>query len=671
MGGKTLLQMRNNIKTDLRTTTEISNTELDRSVERAVSDLSRFLPREKTYEESLQFTVPDEEVTMPVDTSVTRIVLAQTLNGKSAGDTFTIANQPDMPRVLTMTVTNPTGSITRMSVIVKGTDDEDKAIQETFHHVAWLAAVTGKKCFKTVNEVEVDQVTGNGSGDALNIGVGAYTDVWVALANKPIKWGSEKSVTDVDSNALTRNTDFYTDYMRGRIKAIEDGGIVAGDTVTISYTKGQLWLDLSALADLIRVDRVEYPVGDIPQTFVQHDIWGDILSVAGGAEQEEQSSMAVSKHIRVYYAAEHQPPTEYSPGSVPEFLENTIIMAADAYALFIYASKQEIAAENRLDTVSARLSSANTAHALLGTALTNVKKYLDNNTTSDAVSSLGSANEDHSAFAIALSTMEKYLDNNSDVDAVGILAGITTNAASLRTAIHTAVEACAAYLDAVASDITNADTVRTKYIATKDYVAGGSEPDILQYLTSGDALLNTVAVGGESTEVPEAYRRFAETVKSALVGSFETDRAMFLQNATNRTNAALAYVQEAAQRLSNLRSYIEQSAGYAAISSLFGRGAEARVAAINTYLRQAEGYVAVASTFAREAEDRIAEINAYLAEAAQYINTAGGYMALADRFRAEAIERRNEVYSIWRDRKQYIGDYTQSSMRQLPSYNKQ
>ncbi|GAH00980.1 unnamed protein product, partial [marine sediment metagenome] len=42
--------------------------------------------------------------------------------------------------------------------------------------------------------------------------------------------------------------------------------------------------------------------------------------------------------------------------------------------------------------------------------------------------------------------------------------------------------------------------------------------------------------------------------------------------------------------------------------------------------------------------------------------------SLADRFRAEADERRNEVYSIWRDRKQYIGDFTAGSMRQMPDY---
>ncbi len=338
------------------------------------------------------------------------------------------------------------------------------------------------------------------------------------------------------------------------------------------------------------------------------DVWGSILNVTGGPEADTQGFMAEDQHIRLYYAAEHQPPTEYSPSSVPEFLENTVLLAASAYALFIYALKQEIAAETQLSATA---------------------------------TSLGNATGTHSALAIALTSMKQYLDNNSNADAAGVLADITIFAASLRTAVQTALEAANAYLDLVENDITVANAVRANYIDGTDYVAGGTEPDIKTYLESGDALLNTVAVGAEGIDVMEAYRRYAETVKSALVGSYETDRAMYLQNATNRTNAALAYTQEAAQRLANLRTHIEQAAGYTAIASLFARNAEAI----------------------------LAQVSAYLQQASTYIEAAGGYMVMADRFRTEGIERRNEAWSIWQDRKQYIGDFTMSSVRQMPSYN--
>jgi len=604
--GKTALQMRAALKTDLRTTDEITDAELNRAIERAISDLSRMLPREKTYEESLQFSVSAESVTMPADTSLDAIVADEDMSSFAAGSACTIDGQPDVPRPLVVNLTDADDSITGMTIDIVGTDENDIALAETFSYIKGDSkTITGKKYFKNVYSVTAAQIAGVGASDILDIGYGAYTDVWVSLANKPIKWGSEKDVTDEDANALTRNTDFYIDYYNGRIKAISGGDIVASDTVTISYTKSQLEVDLSSLPDLIRVERAEYPVGSLPQSFVPFDIWGNILGVTGGAEADTQGLMAEDKHIRLYYAAEHQPPTEYSPGSVPDFLENTVILAASAYALFTYALKQELSAETQFTTAGTRLTSADTAHTALGTALTNIKKYLD---------------------------------NNSDADAAGILADITTDAAALRDAIKDALDAANAYLDSVDTDISNADTVRASYVTTQNYIDGGTEPDIKTYLASGDALLNTVAVGAEGTDVMEAYRRYAETVKSALVGAFETDRAMYLQNATNRTNAALGYVQEAAQRTSNLRSYIEQSAGYNAIASLF----------------------------AREAEARLAEISAYLRAASTYIEAAGGYMVMADRFRTEAIERRNEAWSIWKDRKQYIGDFTMSSVRQMP-----
>jgi len=201
------------------------------------------------------------------------------------------------------------------------------------------------------------------------------------------------------------------------------------------------------------------------------------------------------------------------------------------------------------------------------------------------------------------------------------------------------------YLDVVGAattgDLAKADLVRANYMgATANYVDGGTAPDIKKYLDDGDAILNTIAKGGEGTSVPLAFSEYALAVRNSLVSAHEQDRQFYLENALKRTNAAMVYAQEAAQRLSNLRSYIEQS----------------------------DGYANIANTFARSAEDIIAEINACMQEAAQYMDVAGSDMLLADRFRTEGNERRNEAYSIWRDRRQYIGDFVGGSTRQMPSY---
>jgi len=615
MGNKTRLQMRADLRLDLKDSGALwSDAELNRSIERAVADFNRFLPDEKIYEDSLQFSVADESVTFPKDTDTDAIVVDEDLSSASAGDTLTdteIDAQPDIPRPITLTLTDADNSIQGMTIIINGTDKDDQALQEIFHYtVGDSKTIPGIKYFKAVYMIEINQIAGNGDSDLLDIGYGAYTDVWVYLANSPIKWQSDTGVGD-DDVAIVRNTDYYIDYANGRVKAISGGRIAAEEVCEFTYKKSQIGIDLSTLAGLIRVQRVEYPVGQIPQCFVQGDTFGKYYVVTGMGESEEQQQMAEDQQYRIYYDAAHQSPGEYSPGTIPDFLESTVATMAGAYALYTYALKSEHQATTDLAAAVASLVDANSSHTALQTALTNVKKYLD---------------------------------DNSNVDAAGILATITSDAAALRTAVGTALDALNDYLDAVGvattGDLAKADLVRDNYMGTTNYVDGGAAPDVKKYLDDGDALLNTVPVGGEGQDVPRAYMEYAQATKEALVAPHERDRAFYQQNATARTNAAMVYAQESAQRLSNLRSYIEQ----------------------------AGSYTAIANTFAREAELRGTDIVTMLQQASQYAGTAAADMSLADRFRAEADERRNEVYSIWRDRKQYIGDFTAGSMRQMPNY---
>ncbi|KKL60319.1 hypothetical protein LCGC14_2206520 [marine sediment metagenome] len=562
MGGKTKIQMRSDLRTDLKDSGSLwSNPELDRCIERAHSDLSRFLPRERQYEETLVFAVTGESVTFPVDTDADRIVDNADISATADGGTLTIAAQPDVPRVLTLTITDASGNITNMSVIVKGSDRNDKAVDETFHWAKGSGVITGLKYFKTVNEVEVDQIDGNSAGETLDLGVGAYTDVWVDLANKPVKWATD-SGTDDASNGLSRNTDYRIDYINGRVKAIGSQNIAAAEVCTFAYTKIQVGIDLSALADFIRVVRVEYPVDPVPQNFVSQDMFGSVVYITGGGEATEQVQLAEGQNVRVYYDAEHISPNDYAPGTAPEFLENTVLLAAGAYALVIYALKQEHQAETDAASARTALAAASTAQTALDTALSNIKKYLD---------------------------------NNSEADAVGILKDITDDAAKLRTRIDSLMS------------------------LSNTYVFGDTAPSAKKYLDDGDATLNVNNVGGEGTTVPQAYVQYANASVQLFSG----------------------LVAEANSRISNLRTYIEQAAGYNNI----------------------------ANTFAREAEDSIAKVNSLIQEAAGYIQAAGTELVLADRYRAESIDRHNRAESIWRDRKQYIGDFVGSSVRQMPSFD--
>jgi len=341
------------------------------------------------------------------------------------------------------------------------------------------------------------------------------------------------------------------------------------------------------MAGFIRVHRVEYPTDQVPQQFVDFELFGHKLTITGTAESGSQPHLSTSSSMRIYYDAPHIMPEDDVPGTIPVFLENTVLLAASAYALFQRAV-------NFMHQADTDFTSARTALTAAGAALAKVTTYLE---------------------------------NNSNEDSAGWLTKITTDIADLRTAVTAALNACNAYLDSVDDELVDPSTITT-FIST--YITGASAPAVKKYLDDGDTYLNQIADGGEGQEVPHAYRQYAQTVADGIASPYARLYELLAQAATQHTNAAMIYAQEAAQRISNIRSYIEQAGAWGQI----------------------------ARDFISEAEQR-------LADAIQYTNIGNNSLMLADRFKENAIERRNEAWSIWRDRTQYIGDFSQSSVRQM------
>jgi len=345
------------------------------------------------------------------------------------------------------------------------------------------------------------------------------------------------------------------------------------------------------MEDVIRINRVEYPTDQVPQHFVSFDYYDHKLTITGGVESDEQPYLNTSYSLRIYYDSPHVVADDDEPGTCPAFLDNTVLLAASAYAMF----------QKAMDYIS----DANANYTLAGTALTNA--------------------------GTALAKVATYLEDNSSEDSKYWLTKITTDIAGLRTATLTALDAMNSYLDSVATDISD---IGTAWTACVDYVTGATAPAVKKYLDDGDAYLNTIADGGEGQEVPHAYRQYAQTVADGIVSPYVNYMSILAQKGTQRTNAAMIYAQEAAQRLSNLRSYIEQ----------------------------ADAWGMIAQRFIVEAEQR-------LADSVQYTNVADNQKNMAAELRQQAIERRNEAWSIWRDRTQYIGDFSQTPVRQMPQYS--
>src|SRR3972149_1178169 len=189
MGGKTRTAIRTDLRLDLKDSGAVwSNSELNRCLERAVADLSRYLPREKMHEEVIELTVTNESWTSPATTALAAIVNAGTI----AAGNLTIAGQPAVARVLTLTITDADNSITGLTVTIYGMDRDEVAQTEVFHYSTGDSkTIVGRKEFKYIYAVEVTSVAGAAAGDTLSVGYGLFTAAWVSLAYKPIKHASE------------------------------------------------------------------------------------------------------------------------------------------------------------------------------------------------------------------------------------------------------------------------------------------------------------------------------------------------------------------------------------------------------------------------------------------------------------------------------------------------
>lgn len=529
--GMTLIEMRAQLRLDLKdASTTWSDPELNRSVERAVNDLSRYMPLERVYEHTLDFTITDEAITSPATTSLTAVVNAQSIN-VAAGNYLTIAGQPDVPRKLTITITDADSSTYEATFLVIGTDKDGVSISETFHYSRGKSkTLVGTKEFKTVYTVELDNDYGSGAGDTASIGYGLSTDAWISLANRPIRPKSEVVTTSPAGTTYTRDTDYTMDYANGRIKPKSGGSMAAATAYLVDYTKSRLGVDINAILPVVtRIQKVEYPMNQVPQKFPSFNIIGDFMYIGSPGVGSSQAELTDKEHLAIYYEMKHDIPGEVGPGSYPDVLDEVVLIGSGGHALLIEAQQYEQAAA--------------TAITSLNSALTNVIKYLN---------------------------------NNSSVDLAGLLQDITDDAASLRTALTTAVDAANAYLD----DVDTTDLGKASV---------GAEA----YTETGDDKIDAVNIGALVAENYATYSGARVNIANA------------------RITAALGYIQEATTRLANLRTYIEQAGGYSQLAQGFVAEAQLRAESVN-------GNLVLSDRFRTEGLNRLAEFHQILKSKAEY-----------------------------------------------------
>ena len=560
-----LTEMLDNLALDLKVTmgTEVSVAEGTRGIVRAVNDLSRHIPREKIYEVTYKNEVTDNTFVSPAAQSDTSIVNAMDISASVDGATATLASRwNDIPRPVKVTLTDANNSVTRLTVIVKGTDVEGKYIEERFYRAGGKVQ-TGKMYFWNITEVELNEVAGNGAADTLSVGTGAITDVWIQL-DYPIYPESEGIYTAAlkAGTKFVLDTGYEMDYANGRISLKVGTTMTAGTTYYANYTKSKVAVDISAIIpEATRIVKVLYPADKVPEQSVAFGVWENMLVIGSQQPKESQSTLADGEHLAIYYECKQSPPTSQYAGSYPEHLDQVVLIGAGGYVLLVEALQHEFQA-------ATDLTEARTTLGYLGTASTLVYLAVEN----------------------ALTDVEKYLDDNSAADAAGLLQDIVDNIAELRTKIITATGAMATDLAAVITiDLDQATVGASGYLAT------------------GDDLINTLPTG---KNVPEIYAQYS---------------GARTQIAQMRIQAAAGLAQEVAARISDLQAYIDTSGGYVQVSQGFMSKAQGYVAEMQGFLAEAAQYqetvandMLLSDRFRAEAQNRLNEFHELLRSRAEY-----------------------------------------------------
>ena len=562
-----LTEMLSQLMADCKMTLDdqISSVEATRCIERAVNDMSRSIPRERIYEHTWIQDVTDDSFTTPAAGDSDSIVDAADISAIHDKDILTQASFfLDVPRPLLLTLTDANNTIKNMTVVIKGTDADGAYREERFYRHNGKVQ-TGKTMFSSVVEVVVEEIEGNAAADVLDIGTNepnlATGGVWIQLSN-PV-WPDTLSIYSAAGKTGTKyveDTDYEVDYANGRVRMIYGGSLAAATTYYANYERHHLNLDISSiLPELVRIIKVLYPAGKVPEQSVAFKLWENMLTIGSQRTGESQKELVDKEHIAIHYETWHTPPTLSGPGSYPEYLDEIVLRGAGGYVYLVEALQYQLAAV---------------------TDLTSMRSELENTTAA------------YTTMNAAIVKMTKYLENNSEEDAVGILMDITDNIANLRTAMTTAWDAAAAMLGEVST-------------LDLDKATSGAE-DLLDNVTT--ATINSLQDGGP--DVPEKHAAISQT--RAAFGNIRISTAqMYLSEANARLNDIMAMIQESAGYIAVVQQFHnEVMASQTQINSYLAEASQYSDAVANNML--------LSDRFRAEGNNRLTEFRELLKSRAEY-----------------------------------------------------
>jgi hypothetical protein len=97
---------------------------------------------------------------------------------------------------------------------------------------------------------------------------------------------------------------------------------------TIATVDGSRDIDISDLTDRVCVDRVEFPIDEVPRQFQRFTVYADTITLIGDVEGD-------GKNCYVYWGKVHTLDADES--TVPGYLEDVLALGAAAYAVLSQA----------------------------------------------------------------------------------------------------------------------------------------------------------------------------------------------------------------------------------------------------------------------------------------------------------------------------------------------
>jgi len=92
---------------------------------------------------------------------------------------------------------------------------------------------------------------------------------------------------------------------------------------TIATTAGSREIALTSLTDRVSVDRVEFPIDEIPRSFQHFTVYADTITLIGDVEGD-------GANCYVYWGSVH---TLGATSTIPSYLEDVLALGAAAYAV--------------------------------------------------------------------------------------------------------------------------------------------------------------------------------------------------------------------------------------------------------------------------------------------------------------------------------------------------